>query len=429
MIHLKFNEILNKSKEDNNFPQKYIIDLFKLFNPINLPIISESYLSSIKCYMPLPTEFVITNKHINNNKIIKNNNIYEFHGTKGNRIISSNTLLPFYNKKNIVSPLPFTFPIHTDDHIILIPSNIYFYEVTILNKQSSNDWEEQCISVGYGSKDIPFESHVGWYANSFGFHSDDGTFRFNQTAHSILNKSRPLNPGDTVGVGIIFLDDNNIKFFHTINEELIYEYDENYKITKPYFPVIGYDHPNSISVNFSTSKFKFNIKSLINEYSNHVISTNNDFMNNAESHKNVVSSGILINNINIIKDEKNYIKYNFINNIINSYIDINDNYIDYNKIYYSSGILIYSKHTVLSSNNHYDASGNHYDASGNHHYDASGNHYYDASGNHYDASGNHHYDASGNHYDTSVNHNHYDPSGNNIYNYGFYTPSGNFIYY
>ena len=423
MIHLKFNEILNKSKENNDYPQKYIIDLFKVFNPKNLPIISESYLSSIKCYMPLPTEFVITNKHINNNKIIKNNNIYEFHGIKGNRIVQSNTLLPFYNKKNVVSPLPFTFPIHTDDSIILTASNIYFYEVTILNNQSSNDWEEQCISVGYGSKDIPFESHVGWYANSFGYHSDDGTFRFNQTAHSILNKSRPLKPGDTVGVGIIFLDDNNIKFFHTINEELIYEYDEKYKITKPYFPVIGYDHPNSISVNFSTSKFKFNIKSLINEYSNHVISTNNDFMNNTENHKNFDSSGILINTI---EDGINIIKYNFINN---NNVDIAGNYINYNKIYYSSGLLIYSKNTVLSNNN-YDSSSNLiYNKNtvlSNNNYDSSSNNN-NVSGNNNDASGNNN-DASGNNNDSS-NNNHYDPSGNNIYNYGFYTPSGNFIYY
>ena len=422
---LCFNDILNKTKEDNFFPQKYVTELYKEFNN-NLPIISDSYLSSIKCFIPLPTEFVITDRHIENNKITKNDNIYEFHGNKGHRLLFSNQLLPFFNKKHIVLPLPFTFPIHNDNNIELVSSNIYYYEVTILDKKNLNDnWNEECISVGFGSADVPFESHVGWYSNSFGYHSDDGTFRFNQTANSILNKSKILYPGDTIGSGIIFLNDNNIKFFYTINGTLIYVYNDVYKINKPYFPIIGYDHPNSIKVNFSTEKFKFDIKNLINQYSDLVISTNNDYMNNIDKQNIPIipeSTDVsILNNI--------LIKYNILNiydgssNIILSkLVDIKGNIID------SSS----NKHPV-DINAFYDAFESKYDYNNNKYnffYDASGNkHSYDTSGNklYYDASGiKHSYDTSGNklYYDASGNKYSYDASGNKFY----YNTAGNFIY-
>ena len=46
--------------------------------------------------------------YINDNKIIKVGNEYQFHGKQGNRIIFSDKILPFENKM----PIPFSFPVY-----------------------------------------------------------------------------------------------------------------------------------------------------------------------------------------------------------------------------------------------------------------------------------------------------------------------------
>ena len=44
------------------------------------------------------------------------------------------------------------------------------------------------------------------------------------------------------------------------------------------FPIIGYDHPNSIQVNFSNNKFKFDLKKMLANHSSQIISTENSFI-------------------------------------------------------------------------------------------------------------------------------------------------------
>lgn len=277
---LRFTEIIEETKKNKNFPLNYLFELFSYNCDTFLkPIICSNPLSAIKSFIPLPTRFLLSELYTNSNKILKFNNEYQFHGTPGHRVLFSDKILPVF-KSNIKFPIPFTFPVHSNNNIELLQSNIYYYELTILDKvnQPNTYFESPCVSIGFGTKTTPFNSHVGWYSNSIGYHSDDGTMRHNNTNNTAKIISKPWSNNDVVGAGIIWLSQNKIKFFFTLNGKLIWISTEPYDIKDFYFPIIGYDHSNSISVNFSSSKFKYNIKNMIIEYSKEIISTDNTFL-------------------------------------------------------------------------------------------------------------------------------------------------------
>ena len=71
-----------------------------------------------------------------------------------------------------------------------------------------------------------------------------------------------------------------IKPFFTLNGKIVHTYRYSFEIKQPYFPMIGYDHPNSIKVNFSNEIFKFDITKMITENSNTIICSKNIFINN-----------------------------------------------------------------------------------------------------------------------------------------------------
>lgn len=252
-------------------------ELKKLYN--NDMIVCDRPLLAMQCHIPLPTEFIVSSFHINENLIIKNNNIYQFKGSAGNRIIIADKCVPYSLFNDI--PIPFSFPIVCKaQNTEIIQSNIYYYEVTITNNKNINNiWESQCISVGFATNDTPVNSHVGWFADSIGYHSDDGTVRYNNSGSAtIVSKTWDIN--DTVGAGIIYVSKNTFKYFFTLNGKIMYMSENPICIVKPYFPAIGYDHPNSISVNLSTSEFKFNLKKFIVENNTGVINTESKSSNN-----------------------------------------------------------------------------------------------------------------------------------------------------
>lgn len=322
---LKFTEIIEKTKENKNFPLNYLFELF-CYNCDSFlkPIICSNPLSAIKSFIPLPTRLLLSEIYSNSNKILKFNNEYQFHGTPGHRILFSDKILPVKKiKSKIKFPIPFTFPVHTNENVEILQSNIYYYEVTILDKVNlpNTHFESPCVSIGFGLNTTPFNSHVGWYCDSIGYHSDDGTMRQNNTDNTAKIISKPWANNDVAGAGIIWISENMVKFFFTLNGKLIWISNEPFDIKGYYFPIIGYDHPNSINVNFSSSKFKYNIKNMIVEYSKEIISTNNSFINSYDI-------GLYLNeypNPNI-KKENNINLTNIINFInINGSINPEDN--------------------------------------------------------------------------------------------------------
>lgn len=284
MDYLNFNEIVMKTKQDKNFPLKYLNELFCYHqNSYELPIKCSNPLAAIKCFVPLPSRFLLSELYVDEHKIIKLKDEYKFHGKPGNRIIFSEKILPFATNGEKI-PIPFAFPIPQSDHIEIILSNVYYWEMTILEQQNLNYdlWvnNSPCVSVGFGDRNARFNSHVGWYDDSIGFHSDDGTIRKNITNNKGNVVSKPIEPGDTMGSGLIFCGSNQIKPFFTFNGKLVWLSDKAFDIKLPYFPMIGYDHPNTIQVNFSSKKFKFDIKNFIMENSKNIISTDNSFIAN-----------------------------------------------------------------------------------------------------------------------------------------------------
>jgi hypothetical protein len=279
MDSLTFNEIIKKSKEDTGFALNYLKQIFNYYNDnLKVPIKCSNPLAAIKCFIPLPTRLLLSDIYTENHKIIKiSDSEYQFHGKQGSRLVFSDKILPFISKNKI--PIPFSYPVYDDDHVDIILSNVYYWEVTLGSKTAGiNSWNGECVSIGFGHKNTNFESHVGWYNSSVGFHSDDGTIRLNCTNQDAKPITKTWESGDIAGAGIIYLGENKIKPFFTFNGKLIKIFEEPIIMSGPYFPMIGYDHSHSIKINFSNSKFKFNIKKLINEYSKTIISTENIFI-------------------------------------------------------------------------------------------------------------------------------------------------------
>lgn len=277
MDTLSFENIIKETRINKSFPQKYLSELYSYNMDFTMPVKSQVPLTSIKCFYPLPTRLLLTEFYTENHKIIKNKNEYEFHGASGNRIVFSDKKLPFVNEK-LKYPIPFSFPICTDTEIEIVTSNVYYYEVQILPKENMTPWAGECISIGFGNKNTSFHTHVGWSSESIGFHSDDGTIRFNESHQVSKVHSDIWKPGDVAGAGIIYVSKNEIKPFFTFNGKLIYMSGKTIQMKWPYFPMIGYDHSHSIEMNFSTKPFVYDIKKLILKNSDNVISSENSFI-------------------------------------------------------------------------------------------------------------------------------------------------------
>jgi hypothetical protein len=349
MNTLKFTEIIQETKKNKNFALNYLFELFSYNCDTFLkPIICNNPLSAIKSFIPLPSRFLLSELYSNSDKILKFNNEYQFHGTPGHRILFSDKILPIKKlKSNIKFPIPFTFPVHSNENIEILQSNIYYYEVTILDKinQSNTHFESPCVSIGFGLNTTPFNSHVGWYCDSIGYHSDDGTMRQNNTNNTAKIISKPWANNDVAGAGMIWITESMVKFFFTLNGKLIWISNEPYEIKSYYFPIIGYDHPNSISVNFSSSKFKYNIKNMIIEYSKEIISTDNSFIDSYDI-------GLYLNEYPNYKKEKNKIN---LQNIIN-YININGSINQENNTENIINLINNQENNIIINNSNFDES-------------------------------------------------------------------------
>ncbi len=277
MNTLAFEKIVGETRKDRNFPVKYLNELYGYNMDIMLPVKSVGPLSSIKCFYPLPSRLLLNEQYTGPHKIIKNKNEYQFHGINGHRIVFSDKKLPFVAEK-LKYPIPFSFPVPSETEVEIISSNVYYYEVTLLDIQNQESWDGECVSIGFGNKNTTFLSHVGWYDGSVGFHSDDGTIRFNEADNSVKAYTNVWGPGDVAGAGIIYVGKNEFKPFFTFNGKLVYMAGKTIQMKFPYFPMVGYDHSRSIELNFSSKPFKYDIKKLILKNSENVISSENTFI-------------------------------------------------------------------------------------------------------------------------------------------------------
>ncbi len=264
---ITFKELLRICQTNKDLAKKYITKLYHQHNPIYENIKVNKPLLSLISFAPLPYEFQ-TEYLSKNDTVNKSNNIYSFLGEPGNRILYANRRVPSCDKDAV----PFTIPITTDDTTELIQSNVFYYEVTILPAHIREPFNNQCVSIGFGTNRTPYLNHVGWTEESWGFHSDDGNFMNSNRAYNV---TQPWGLGDTVGVGLIYDNKNEYRLLLTKNGIII---DDNNKIKTPLelYPMIGLDLSSPIFVNWGQKKFKFELQKYIS--CNKIINNNITFL-------------------------------------------------------------------------------------------------------------------------------------------------------
>lgn len=287
MLNLHYKNVNNKIYEEY---LKYLLEKYFDIN-INSNIIINNPFLNYSCFYPLPSSLEINN-YSNNDKVIKNNNFYQFIGNSSHyRIFFGNRLLPNINS----DPIPFTFPIKTINNTIeLLNTNYFYFEIT-MDERTRESWNNEKIFIGFGSILLPIYNN-SYFHDSICYNLTDGIIQLNETI--IKTKGPICNIGDTIGAGIIYISTNTYKFFFTFNGSLITneQLDNNVIIIKSQITtIIGYNHSCKIKVNFGDDIFKFDIK-YYSDPSN-VLSQNNKFINNHEFIDNINTKEIICNKI------------------------------------------------------------------------------------------------------------------------------------
>ena len=331
---ISYKELLRICQTNKDLAKKYITDLYERYNPIYNKLNVVKPLLCLLSFVPLPYDFDISYLS-EKDQIKKLNNIYTFLGQPGDRIMYGNRRLPNYRMDSI----PFTIPITIDDEVNLIQSNVFYYEVTILNTSIRKSWNNECISIGFGTKKTPYKSHVGWTKESWGFHSDDGNL---MNSNQSINITSPWSLGETIGVGLVYEKKNEYRILFTKNG-IIIDDTKFIKTEEDIYPMIGYDLSSPIFVNWGQKQFKFQLNNYI--CSNQIINNKNTFLSNS----NKISDYDFIPNVNLNK------KINIMSTLFPDKIlkitDYNSKITDYNsKITdFSSNSMMFNKIIDISS--------------------------------------------------------------------------------
>jgi len=297
------NPKLNKNIYEDYI--KYLLSLFYNYNKDYEIIINNHYIT-YKCFYPLPT------KLINNNE--NNDNIYYLDEGDKNIILFGDRFLPLCGSH----PVPFTFPIVKNNSVELLNSNVYYYEVTILEKG-------EILYIGFGSVLLPLNSIPGWIDDSFSLNLNTGNYHNNTI---IINNICPVcKINDVFGVGIRYIAKDIYEPFFTYNGSLIlFMKEKKVFIKKSIVPLICFNSLNKIKLNLSQEEFKFDIKNYL--FNNTIISNKNLFLRSKLDLKNIntkdiISKKILNNNISVL----NIPMFSLLdNNLSNMIMDIiNDN--------------------------------------------------------------------------------------------------------
>ncbi|KAL7716692.1 hypothetical protein QTN25_005985 [Entamoeba marina] len=147
-----------------------------------------------------------------------------------------------------------------NDERILMETNIYYYEATLLFDPKIV-LRKQIVSIGLiNNVDYIINNHVGWRNGTIGIHSDDGKLFNSSGVGSFLLDT--LNKGDVIGVG---WDVKALKIFFTKNGKLVYTGSSN---QIQYYPAIGVEGVGQcVMVNFGDKPFMFDILSQIRNFS------------------------------------------------------------------------------------------------------------------------------------------------------------------
>lgn len=216
LTYVKSGILLKLFLKDLNFFTKIANLFFRYFYfTHNYPIIYNNvYLQFINIYpqiKQLHTEHIPKkNEVIRINSNLYPSNRYILNGERNKHFLYSNYVIPHVSNSSI----PFTCGIIKKKKFKLINSNIFYFEVTI-DKENfrSENWEESCL-IGFSSAEKNLSQIVFGKIHSFGLNLLENRVEIN-SEYIYLNNF--IQKGDTVGIGLKYLQKYKYKIFITLN--------------------------------------------------------------------------------------------------------------------------------------------------------------------------------------------------------------------
>ncbi len=238
-------------------------------------------------------------------KIISNDseipiNRYILNGNPNKHLIYSNYVLPHPTN----SCIPFSVGISKNKKFKIITSSIFYFEVYLDTYNFRKPFVNEALVVGFSKADSdPYNTRFG-VRDCFGINILEGKLEFENEDIFIPEL---IVKGDTVGIGLIYLDKYEYKLFITINGRII-KFQKIIKTTALLKVVANISMSTGIDINFGNKEFMFDLEKI--NHSNKIInSTKNNFINRGFNLRRIESK-FFINNKPSIKE---YI-YNLIPN-------------------------------------------------------------------------------------------------------------------
>jgi hypothetical protein len=247
---------------------KYIFEKF-YFELNKYELYSDNYFLSLKNFSLLPTHFIINNNSIISDGITINDNIIITNKEEIRTYIYSDRILPFIE----ISSIPFTFPIIKNidgsQKILLLNSNVFYYEIIILE---NNQFP---IFIGYGfllnKNNIKNMSYFGINTSGYYIHNN-----------LKIELNIEINKGDIIGAGLIYTDFNKYMPFFTLNGILLSINNIScINANNNIIPALNISGKTKIKYNFNLEQFSFNIERYL--FNNNIFSNNNIFLQTFDS--------------------------------------------------------------------------------------------------------------------------------------------------
>lgn len=267
LTYVKFDILLRLFLKDLNFFTK-IANLFfrHLYFTNNYPIIYDNiYLQFINIYPHIkllitdhiPKKFEVI--RINSNTYPSNR--YILNGERNKYFIYSNYIIPHISNSSI----PFTSGIIKNKKFKVITSNIFYFEVKIdKDNFRSENYDESCL-IGFSSAEKNLSQIIFGKLDAFGLNLLENRVEIN-SEYLYLNDF--IKKGDTVGIGLKYIEKFKYKIFITINGKQCNFFPRSKNndviITKSKLKVIiNLNLSCGIAVNFGNEEFKFDIEKII----------------------------------------------------------------------------------------------------------------------------------------------------------------------
>tara|TARA_A100001015_G_scaffold9831_1_gene11952 strand:- start:1524 stop:2495 length:972 start_codon:yes stop_codon:yes gene_type:complete len=222
------------------------------------------------------------NRYIYNGKEPNNISLTEF-----NKFIYSNYILP--HPKN--SSIPFTIGLSKKDKFEMVMSNIFYFEVFLDSYHFRKPFKTEILKIGF--------SDIKNDCNEIKF-GKDNTFGVDLINNVFISSTQKIYlpytilKGDTVGIGLEYIDKYIYKPFLTYNGKIIDITIKNIITTKELKVITSLRMSTGIDINFGNKDFLFDIEK-INNSNKLIYTTNKNLINNGYSLKNFTTEELVSN--------------------------------------------------------------------------------------------------------------------------------------